>query len=120
MSTNEAASGPDPPGLTPAEGTGGSERPGASSAAPERGAKARISKRRLILVDVMIVIATVLAVVGMLSVWANRLLFNPDNWENTSTQLLQNSDIRSATANYVVDQLYANVDVASLIKSRSG
>lgn len=42
---------------------------------------------------------------------------NPDNWEKTSTQLLQNSDVRAATANYVVDQLYANVDVAALIKS---
>jgi hypothetical protein len=53
----------------------------------------------------------------MLAVWANRLLFNPDNWSNTSTQLLANPDIRSATANYVVDQLYANVDVAKLIES---
>ena len=58
-----------------------------------------------------------LAVVGMLAVWANRLLFNPDNWSNTSTQLLQNPDIRDATANYVVDQLYANVNVAQLIQS---
>lgn len=76
-----------------------------------------ISRRRLVLVDVLIVVTTVLAVVGMLSIWANRLLFNPDNWENTSTQLLQNSEIRSAVSNYVVDQLYANVDVAGLIKS---
>ena len=53
----------------------------------------------------------------MLSLWANRLLFNPDNWEKTSTQLLQNRAVRSATANYVVDQLYANVDVPGLIKS---
>lgn len=45
----------------------------------------------------------------MFSVWANRLLFSPDNWAKTSTQLLQNPDIRSTTANYLVDQLYANV-----------
>lgn len=80
-------------------------------------AKRAISRRRLIWVDVLIAVTTLLAVVAMLAVWANRLLFNPDNWENTSTQLLQNSDIRSATANYLVDQLYANVNVPALISS---
>ena len=52
-----------------------------------------------------------LLIVGIFSVWANRLLFNPDNWSNTSTQLLSNPTIRSSTANYLVDQLYANVNV---------
>ena len=52
----------------------------------------------------------------MFSVWADRLVFNPNNWSNTSTQLLQNPTIRTATANYLVDQLYANVDVEGLIK----
>ena len=62
-------------------------------------------------------VTTILAVVGMLAVWANRLLFNPDNWANTSTQLLENPDIRSATSNYLVDQLYKNVNVAGLLES---
>jgi hypothetical protein len=61
-------------------------------------------------------VTTVLLVLAMFSVWANRLLFNPDNWSATSTQLLANPDIRSATSNYLVDQLYANVDVAGLLK----
>ena len=72
---------------------------------------------RNILVNTLIGITTVLLVVGVFSVWANRLLFSPDNWSNTSTQLLQNPAIRSTTANYLVDQLYANVNVADLIKS---
>jgi hypothetical protein len=75
----------------------------------------RISRRRLIGVNALIVLTTLLLIVGMLSVWADRLLFNPDNWENASTQLLQNDQIRSATANYLVDQLYANVNVAGLL-----
>jgi hypothetical protein len=68
-------------------------------------------------VNVLIGVTTLLAVVGMLSVFANRLLFSPDNWENTSTQLLQNAAIRSATSNYLVDQLYANVNVEGFIQS---
>lgn len=76
-----------------------------------------ISRGRLIGVNALITINTLLVVIAMFSVWANRLLFSPDNWAKTSTQLLQNADIRSTTANYVVDQLYANVNVPNLIKS---
>jgi hypothetical protein len=74
------------------------------------------SHRARIWINVLLGFTTLLAIIAVFSVWANRLLFNPDNWQNTSTQLLQNQQIRSATANYVVDQLYANVDVAGLIK----
>lgn len=76
-----------------------------------------ISRRRLILVDALIGFTTLLGVLAIFAIWANRQLLNPDNWSNTSTQLLQNAAIRDATANYVVDQLYANVDVAGLIGS---
>ena len=75
-----------------------------------------ISRRRLIGVDILIGVTTLLLVVGIFATWANRLLFSPDNWSNTSTQLLQNANVRSTTANYIVDQLYANVDVTGLIK----
>jgi hypothetical protein len=88
-----------------------------SGAATAPGGGRSISRGRLIFVDVLIGVTTVLAVVAIFAIWANRQLFNPDNWANTSTQLLQNAAIRNATANYLVDQLYANVDVAGLIKS---
>ena len=45
-------------------------------------------------------------------------MFNADNWANTSTRLLQNDKIRTATANYLVDQLYQNVDVAGELQQR--
>lgn len=76
-----------------------------------------ITRRRLILVDALVWFTTVLAVVGIFAVWANRQLFDPDNWANTSTQLLQDGKIRTVAANYIVDQLYANVNVAALLKS---
>ena len=67
--------------------------------------------------DALIVFTTILLVVGIFATWANRLLFSPDNWSNTSTQLLQNPNVRGTTANYIVDQIYANVDVPRLIRS---
>ncbi len=95
--------------------------PAAPADAPPPGATATpapsISRGRLIGVDALIVVTTILAVVAMLAVWANRLLFNPHNWSTTSTQLLEDPAIRSAASNYIVDQLYANVNVAGLIKS---
>lgn len=88
------------------------------AASPARAATGRaISRQRLILVDALITITTLLLVVGIFSVWANRLLFSPDNWSTTSTRLLQDPNIRSTTANYLVDQLYTNVNVAGLIRS---
>jgi hypothetical protein len=69
-------------------------------------------------VRVLIWGATVLAVVGIFAIWANRQLLNPDNWANTSTKLLQNAKIREATSNYLVDQLYANVNVSEELKTR--
>jgi hypothetical protein len=87
---------------------------GSTAATPARGP---ITRGRRWLINGVIVVATVLSLFAILSVWANRLLFNPDNWANTSTQLLQNSDIRSATSNYLVDQLYGNVNVAGLLQT---
>jgi Short C-terminal domain len=87
------------------------------AAEPAEPTAATSSRGRLIWVRILVGITTLLLIVAMFSVWANRLLFNPDNWSNASTQLLQNPDIRSNTANYLVDQLYANVNVAGLLKS---
>lgn len=74
------------------------------------------SRLRLGLVNVLIWLTAVLLLVGVFAVWANRQILNPDNWSKTSTQLLQKQSIRSAAANYAVDQLYANVDVAALLR----
>jgi hypothetical protein len=69
-------------------------------------------------VRVLIWGTSILAVLAMFAIWANRELLNPNNWSDTSTKLLQNAAIREATANYLVDQLYANVDVEGEIKAR--
>ena len=57
-------------------------------------------------------LASIIAFTAILAVWANRQILNTDNWTNTSTQLLENRQIRDQLAGYLVDQLYANVDVA--------
>jgi hypothetical protein len=74
-------------------------------------------RARRIWVRVILVFATLLAILAIFAIWANRQLLNPTNWANTSTALLQKSTIRSAVSGYLVDQLYANINVSDQIKS---
>lgn len=68
-------------------------------------------------VRILLVIATLLTVVGIFAVWANRQVLNSDNWADTSTALLQNNAIRTQLSDYLVDQLYANVNVAGQLRT---
>ena len=88
---------------------GGARRPAAAAPTDTRA--------RRIWVRAILALATLLAVLAIFAIWANRQLLNPSNWANTSTELLQKSTIRSALSSYLIDQLYANVDVTGEIKS---
>ena len=109
MSDESTAGDSQTPEATPAA---------ASAPAPASAPGEKSTRGRWILVQVLIWGTTVLAIVGIFAVWANRQVFNPDNWANTSTKLLQNKTVRNATAVYLVNQIYANVDVAGEIKAR--
>ncbi|MFL5876299.1 MAG: hypothetical protein ACJ76T_10500 [Solirubrobacteraceae bacterium] len=64
----------------------------------------------------LVVLASVLAFVSVLSVWANRQFLNTDNWVKTSSQLLQREAVREQVSGFLVDQLYANVDVKAQLE----
>jgi hypothetical protein len=68
-------------------------------------------------IRVLLTLATLLTIVGVLAVWANRQVLSAGNWSNTSTALLENTAIRTQIADYLVDQLYANVNVAGELQS---
>ena len=73
-------------------------------------------RRRRTLPLVLITVATLLAFLAIFAVWANRQLLDTDNWTETSSELLENEDIRTQIAAFLVDELYANVDVAGQIR----
>jgi hypothetical protein len=62
-------------------------------------------------VALLLVIATVLAFVATFSFWVSRQALNTDNWVNTSSKLLENKAIQTQVATFLVNQLYANLDV---------
>jgi hypothetical protein len=72
----------------------------------------RLSRRRIWSVRVLLGLAGLLAVLSCLALFANRQLLNAGNWADTSGAMLQSSQIRSQLSNYLVDELYADVDVA--------
>lgn len=65
----------------------------------------------------IIVAASVLAFLALIAVWANRQALNTENWTETSSELLENDEIRGQIAVFLVDQLYANVDVEGEIRA---
>lgn len=65
----------------------------------------------------LITLATLLSVLAIFSLWANRQLLNTNSWTDTSSKLLENNDIREQVSINLVDQLYANVDVEQQIQN---
>ena len=59
----------------------------------------------------LIGIGSLLAIVAILALWANRQLLDTDNWVDTSSELLENDDIRGQISVFLVDELYTGTDV---------
>jgi len=104
---------------SPGAGAGADRATGLQPPAPAAvGREGGASRARRITVHVLVWATTLLAVVGIFAVWANREVLNPENWSDTSTKLLQDPAIRQATANYLVDQLYKNGEVEERLRAR--
>ena len=46
------------------------------------------------------------------AIWVKRQALDDQYWRDTSSELVENEQIRTTVADYLVDQLFANVDVA--------
>jgi len=66
----------------------------------------------------LVVLASLIGLVAIFAIWINRQLLSRSASTQTSTALIHDSAVRSALSGYLVDQLYANVDVAGQIKQR--
>jgi Short C-terminal domain len=70
-----------------------------------------MSRARRRTVKALVVLGSVLAFLSVFAIWVERQALNTNDWVETSGHLIQNEKIRSAVGNYLVDQLYANVNV---------
>jgi Short C-terminal domain len=67
--------------------------------------------RRRLLPLTLITLGSVLGFLAIFAVWANRQMLDTDNWTETSSELLQDDEVRAQLSNFLVDELYDNVDV---------
>lgn len=59
----------------------------------------------------VIVLASVIAFFAVFAVWAKRQLLETETWTRTSTELLADHDVQQALNGFLIDQLFAKVDV---------
>jgi hypothetical protein len=70
-----------------------------------------MSRGRRRLVRGLVILGSVLAFLSVFAIWTERQALNTDDWVDTSGRFLENETIRSTLSDYLVDQLYENVDV---------
>ena len=65
----------------------------------------------------LVTLASLVAFVAVLAIWTDRQALNTQNWTSMSSEMLQHRVIRDRVADYLVEELYANVDVAAEIRA---
>jgi hypothetical protein len=75
-------------------------------------------RTRSILAWVLFSLGTLVILVGSLTVWVKRQALDTDAWVETSTNLLEDDDVRMALSVYIVDELYASADPQEVLEER--
>jgi hypothetical protein len=77
-----------------------------------------LSRRRSVLIWVLIVLAALIGFVATMTTWVNRQMLDTNSWTKASAQLINDPEVRSALSTYLVNQLYDNVDVSGEIAKK--
>jgi hypothetical protein len=75
-------------------------------------------RRHRVLVWSLIGVASLLLIVSMTANWVQRTVLDSNEVANTSDEILADQDVQDALSIYLVDQLYATVDVQGQIEER--
>jgi hypothetical protein len=79
---------------------------------------APLSRRRRIAIWTLIVLASVVCVLSIVTTWVNRQMFDDTAWNKATTSIVQDAQVQAALSTYLVNQLYDNVDVAGALGQR--
>ena len=74
--------------------------------------------RHRIKIRILVVFASIFAFLAIFTSWVDRQALDTDEWVDTSGKLLEDETISNAVADYAVDELFTNVDVAEVLKER--
>ncbi|NCY17459.1 MAG: hypothetical protein EBX39_12020, partial [Actinobacteria bacterium] len=76
------------------------------------------SRARRILVWVLVVLATLVTFGAAAEVWVKNQLLDTPAWVRASDKVLADPAVRTALADYIVDQVYSNVDVQQELSAK--
>jgi hypothetical protein len=74
-------------------------------------------RKRSILVTTLLVLGALLMVGAGIGIWAQRQALDTDEWVGTSSDLLENEQIRTAVGLYLVEQLYDSAEVRQRLET---
>jgi hypothetical protein len=77
-----------------------------------------LETRHRIKVRVLVILASIFAFLAIFTSWVDQQVLDTNQWTDTSGRLLQDQEISNALAGYSVDQLYASVNVAAVLKKQ--
>ncbi len=81
-------------------------------------APGKLTRGRRIAVWSLVVLASIIGLLSILTTFVNRQLLDNTSWNKASAQVIQDPQVRSAVATELVNQLYGNVDVAAQLQTR--
>jgi hypothetical protein len=77
-----------------------------------------LSRKRRVVIWALVILATVLALVSILTTWVNRQMLDNTAWNKATTQVIQDPQVQSALGGFMVNQLYENIDVAQALQQQ--
>ncbi len=79
---------------------------------------AQLGRGRRIAVWALVVLASVIAVVMVMTLWVNRQVLDNTSWRHASEQVIEDPQVQAALSTYLVNQLYDNVDVSAALAEK--
>ena len=84
-----------------------------TGAAPRSGAEPVAGRVHRFWVPALLVLATVIGIAATFAIWVNRQALSTSNWSSTSGKILEDKQVQTALSAYLVNELFANVNVAA-------
>jgi hypothetical protein len=77
-----------------------------------------LGRGRKIGIWALIVVASIVTLLSILTVWVDRQMLDNHSWHKASAKIIQDPAVQSALATELVNEMYANVDIAAELKKR--
>ena len=77
-----------------------------------------LTRKRRIVVWSLVVLASILALVSIMTMWVKRQMLDNTAWNKATTQVIQDPKVQAAIASYTINTLYDNIDVGKALSQR--